>query len=82
VHINDAFDPEFVSYEDGSRPAASDVLVPGHDYHAVAARPTTQDGLIETGAGVRAVVWDLGVETERGVVWVPDTMLDPPYSDI
>jgi hypothetical protein len=82
VHLNDAFDPAFVAYEDGTRPAAADMLEPGHDYHAVAARPTQQDGLIETDAGVRAVVWDLGIESERGVIWVPDTMLDPPYSDI
>jgi hypothetical protein len=38
--------------------------------------------LISTSAGTRAVVWDLGIETDQGVLWVPDTMLDPPYSDI
>ena len=82
VHLNDAFDPAYVSYEDGARPAPRDMPTTGHDYHAVAARRTTQEGLIETDAGVRAVLFDLGIETEHGVIWVPDTMLDPPYSEI
>jgi hypothetical protein len=82
VKINDAFDPEQATYDDGTRPAPADALQPGREYHAVLARPTIRDGLISTAAGTRAVVWDLGIETDRGVVWVPDTMLDPPYSDI
>jgi hypothetical protein len=76
VRINEAFDPERATYDDGMRPA------PGDEHRAVSARPTTHDGLISTSAGTRAVVWDLGIETDQGVLWVPDTMLDPPYSDI
>jgi hypothetical protein len=82
VQINDAFDPERATYDDGTSPAPGDELQPGREYHAVSARPTTHEGLISTDAGPRAVVWDLGIETDQGVVWVPDTMLDPPYSDI
>jgi hypothetical protein len=82
VHLNDAFDPAFARYDDGTTPEGAGGLEPGRDHHAVVVRPTVHDGLISTGAGVRAVVWDLGIETERGVIWVPDTMLDPPYSDI
>jgi hypothetical protein len=82
VHVNDAFDPAFAIYDDGSRLEPGSVLEPGHDYHAAFARETVHDGLISTDVGTRAVVWDLGIETERGTLWVPDTMLDPPYSDI
>lgn len=82
MHLNDAFDAAFVAYEDGTCPAEADLPTAGRDYHAVAARPTVHDGLIETESGTRAVVWDLAIESERGVIWVPDTMLDPPYSDI
>jgi hypothetical protein len=82
VHLNDAFDPAFVRYDDGTTPEDAGGLEPGRAHHAVAARPTIHDGLISTDAGVRAVVWDVGIDTERGVLWVPDTMLDPPYSDI
>jgi hypothetical protein len=82
VHINDAFDPGFTNFDDGSPPAAGDALEPGREYRAVAVRPTAHDGLISTDAGTRAVVWDLGIETDHGLLWVPDTMLDPPYSDI
>jgi hypothetical protein len=82
VRINDAFDPERATYDDGTRPAPGDELQPGREYRAVSARPTAHDGLISTSAGTRAVVWDLGIETDQGVLWVPDTMLDPPYSDI
>jgi hypothetical protein len=81
VHVNGAYDPSFASYDDGTTPAP-DALEPGGDYHAVLARETVHDGLISTDVGTRAVVWDLGIETERGTLWVPDTMLDPPYSDI
>jgi hypothetical protein len=81
VQINDAFEAGLAVYDDGTL-AAGGELEPDHDYHAVAVRPTAQQGRIETHAGVRAVVWDLGIETPHGVLWVPDTMLDPPYSDI
>jgi hypothetical protein len=82
VHVNDAFDPAFAMYDDGSAPAAADALEPEREYRAVFARETVHDGLISTDAGTRAVVWDLGIETDQGTLWVPDTMLDPPYSDI
>jgi hypothetical protein len=81
-HINPAFDASFAAYEDGTPVSSTDALEPDREYRAVAARPTTHDGLISTEAGTRAVVWDLAIETDRGVLWVPDTMLDPPYSDI
>jgi hypothetical protein len=82
VRLNDAFDATFVTDDEGARPATSDELDAGVDHHAVAARPTIHEGRIETAAGVRAVVWDIAIETDRGLQWVPDTMLDPPYSDI
>ena len=82
VQLNDAFDPAFAMYDDGTSPGAADALEEGLEYHAVFARETVHDGLISTSAGTRAVVWDLGIETDRGTLWVPDTMLDPPYSDI
>ena len=81
-HINAAFDASYATYEDGTPAERPDVLEQDREYRAVAARPTTRDGLISTDAGTRAVVWDLAIETDRGVLWVPDTMLDPPYSDI
>jgi hypothetical protein len=81
VRLNDAFDPAFASYDDGTAPAADELDAAG-EYHAILARETVHDGLIQTDVGTRAVVWDLGIETERGTLWVPDTMLDPPYSDI
>jgi hypothetical protein len=81
VHLNGAYDPAFASYDDGTA-AASDALERDHEYRAIFARETVHDGLISTGVGTRAVVWDLGIETEQGTLWVPDTMLDPPYSDI
>ena len=80
--INPAFDASFAAYEDGTPVTGPDVLEQDREYRAVAVRPTTHDGLISTDAGTRAVVWDLAIETDRGVLWVPDTMLDPPYSDI
>lgn len=82
VHLNDAFDPGFAMYDDGTAPGSADELEAGREYHAVFARETAHDGLISTSAGTRAVVWDLGIETARGTLWIPDTMLDPPYSDI
>jgi hypothetical protein len=82
VRLNDAFDPGFAMYDDGTPPGSADGLEAGREYHAVFARETVHDGLISTSAGTRAVVWDLGIETDRGTLWVPDTMLDPPYSDI
>ena len=82
VHLNGAYEAAFATYDDGTSPGEDDALAPGHEYHAVVARETVHDGLISTAAGTRAVVWDVGIETERGTLWVPDTMLDPPYSDI
>jgi hypothetical protein len=82
MHINDAYDPAFVMYDDGTEPGSADALEAGREYHAVFARETVHDGLIATSAGTRAVVWDLGIETDRGTLWLPDTMLDPPYSEI
>jgi len=55
VHLNDAFDPEHATYDDGTRPAPGDELQPGREYHAVSARPTVYAGLISTTAGMRAV---------------------------
>ncbi|MDX6567926.1 MAG: hypothetical protein QOH15_504 [Gaiellales bacterium] len=82
VFLNGAFDVAFARYDDGTTPGSGDELEPGHPYHAVVARETVHDGLISTDVGTRAVVWDLGIETEHGTLWIPDTMLDPPYSDI
>jgi hypothetical protein len=82
VCVNDAYEAAFATYDDGTSPGMDETLAPGREYHAVFARETVHDGLISTVAGTRAVVWDLGIETERGTLWVPDTMLDPPYSDI
>jgi hypothetical protein len=82
VHINDAYDPAFAMYDDGTAPGSADALESGREYRAVFARETVHDGLISTSAGTRAVVWDLGIATDRGTLWLPDTMLDPPYSDI
>jgi hypothetical protein len=81
VQLNGAYDPAFASYDDGAA-AGSGELEHGREYHAILARETVHDGLISTDVGTRAVVWDLGIETDRGTLWVPDTMLDPPYSDI
>jgi hypothetical protein len=82
VQVNDAYDPAFATYDDGTAPGPADALAAGITYHAVFVRETVHDGLISTSAGTRAVVWDLGIETGRGTLWIPDTMLDPPYSDI
>jgi hypothetical protein len=82
VHLNDAYDSGFAMHDDGTPPGPADELEAGREYRAVLARETVHDGLISTSAGTRAVVWDLGIETDRGTLWVPDTMLDPPYSDI
>ena len=81
VRLNGAYDRAFASYDDGTGPGA-EALEPGREYHAVLARETVHDGLISTDLGTRAVLWDLGIETEQGTLWVLDTMLDPPYSDI
>jgi hypothetical protein len=82
VTVNGAFDPAFARYDDGTTPGYHGQLEPGHTYRAAFVRETVHDGLISTEVGTRAVVWDLGIETEHGTIWVPDTMLDPPYSDI
>lgn len=82
VTLNGAFEPAFARYDDGTTPGSDRTLERGREYHAVLARETVHDGLISTDAGTRAVVWDLGIETENGTLWIPDTMLDPPYSDI
>ena len=81
VQLNDAYEAAFATYDDGTAPP-EDALEPGREYRAVVARETVHGGLISTSAGTRAVVWDIGIETERGTLWVPDTMLDPPYSDV